>query len=279
MVKQYLPTSLDDALEYINEYNSTVISGGTDLMVQKRNWAETPPKFDKHIVYIFNLGELKFVKKTENNLLIGATTPIEDVLDHSDTPSLLKEAIGIMASPALRNLATIAGNIGNASPAGDTLPILYAYDALVVIESIDNTKIVPISEVILGPRKTILKSNEIITDIVIPLTHFDKTSFVKVGGRKADAISKVSFTGAVKIENDTVTDLRICFGAVGPTIVRNKEIENKYKDITIEQLKGSIDQLIGEYSEIIKPIDDVRSNKEYRKKVALNLLQDFIQNL
>ncbi len=279
MVKHFIPTTLAEALEFISCNETKIISGGTDLMVQRRNWAEIPPKFDKDVIYIFNLKELNYIKKTNSFLRIGATTPVSNVLEHQDTPKLLKEAISTMASPAIRNLATIAGNIANASPAGDTLPIMYLYNAQVKLESKDESRILPINEVILGPRKIALKTNEMITEILIPLDEFDKTSFTKIGGRKADAISKISFAGALNIVEDIVEDFRVCFGAVGPTVVRNVDIENRYRNISLIELKTNILNIAKEYDEIIKPIDDQRSTKEYRKQVAHNLLQDFIQNI
>ena len=279
MVKHYIPSTLTEALEYIFNNETKIISGGTDLMVQRRNWAETPPKFDKDVIYIFNLKELNYIKKTDSFLHIGATTPVSNVLEHHDTPKLLKEVIKIMASPALRNIATIAGNIGNASPAGDTLPVMYLYNAKIKLETKNASRILPINEVILGPRNTILGNNEMITEIIIPLDEFTKINFTKIGGRKADAISKISFTGAINVVDSIVEDFRICFGAVGPTVVRNTDIENKYKNISLTKLKAGIANIVQDYAKIVKPIDDQRSTKEYRKKVALNLLQDFIQNI
>ncbi|MBN2605667.1 MAG: FAD binding domain-containing protein, partial [Bacilli bacterium] len=194
-------------------------------------------------------------------------------------PLLLKEALQVMASPALRNLATLAGNIGNASPAGDTLPILYVLNAKVVVASINQERVVPIEEVIVAPRKLSLESNEIIKEIQIPLDTFSHILFEKVGGRKADAISKVSFTGASFIENNIVKDFRIAFGAVSPTILRKKEIEQKYIGLTKQELKQQKDQLIESYVSLIQPIDDQRSNKEYRKTVAINLFSHYIDSL
>ena len=167
----------------------------------------------------------------------------------------------------------------NASPAGDTLPILYVLDAAVLVKSKSGSYVVSVDEVITGPRRTSIAQNEIITEVIIPLTDFTSSQFTKVGGRKADAISKISFTSAIKVDEGVVTDLRLAFGAVGPTVVRHKKIEEKYINMTVNELKDSQTQLIKEYSEFIRPIDDQRSNKEYRKKVALNLLKNFVNNI
>lgn len=278
MVKHFIPSSLEEALKILHDHKVEIIAGGTDLMVQRRKWANTIPQFAE-TMNIMHLSELSFIEAKKNKLHIGATTSLTDILEHKETPELLKKTIEEIASPALRNIATIAGNIGNASPAGDTLPILYVLNAKVVLQSLNSKRTVPIAEVITGPRRTIIQKDELIKEIIIPLEKFTKTTFIKVGGRKADAISKLSFTGVVSIEDNTILDIRIAFGAVGPVIVRNKEIENTLIDMTSDQIKDKLDIILDSYSEIITPIDDQRSNKEYRKHVALNLLMDFLLDI
>jgi len=279
MVKNVIPASYSEALKLLNEDSYKLIAGGTDLMVQRRSWSETPPEFPENVLYIFNLEELKYIKEEDGYILIGSTTPVEDLLTNDLTPHLLKEAIGIMASPALRHMATIAGNIGNASPAGDTLPILYILDAIIVLESVEGVRELPINEIITGPRRHVIKENEIIKEIKLPISVFTNSAFEKIGGRKADAISKVSFTGAVNIKDDKVLDFRIAFGAVSATILRRKELEQKYIGLTKEELIGKVDDIVVDYDPFVRPIDDQRSNKEYRKTVALNLLRNFIETL
>lgn len=278
MVNHYIPETLQETLEILNRETVEIIAGGTDLMVQRRKWADTVPRFDSTI-NIFSIDELKYIKKVDSNLHIGSVTCLTEILENKYTPLLLKKSIYDIASPALRNVATIAGNIGNASPAGDTLPILYALNASVVLKSLSNERVLPIDEVITGPRKTVIKENELITEIIIPLERFTKIDFKKIGGRKADAISKISFTAAVKLDKDTIKDIRIVFGAVGPVMVRDKSIEARMINISKMELTEKIDRIIDDYSEIINPIDDQRSNKKYRKHVALNLLMDFLLNL
>lgn len=279
MVEHIIPNTLEEALEYMSIHPTTVIAGGTDLMVQRRNWASLPPLFERDVVYIFHLDELKHLTEDKQNVYIGATVPLSDIRKDSSVPELLHQAIDIIASPPLRNLATIPGNIGNASPAGDTLPVLYVYDALIRVSSIGKETIVPIEQLIIGPRKTILDNNELITEVIIPKESFTHVSFQKVGGRKADAISKVSFAGAATITNGIVKDIRIAFGAVGPTIVRNKDIESRICGERVDSLQDKLEDIKAMYSPFITPIDDQRSNRTYRHHVALNLLEEFIKNL
>jgi xanthine dehydrogenase FAD-binding subunit len=279
MVKQVIPKNLDEALEYLYDGSFQIVGGGTDLMVQKRSTAETPPLFTSNLLYAFHLDELKFVKKSEHCIHIGSMTSFETLLHHDDTPVIIKDVICDIASPAIRNLATLAGNIANASPAGDSLVPLYLLDAQIILLSKNQFRHIPIEKLIIGPRKTVISNDEIIKDIAIPRHEFTKYKWTKVGGRLADAISKVSFLGAVNIKNDLVLDFRIAFGAVYKTVIRNRDIEKEFKNISVQEFKNRHDEIIEKYDQCIIPIDDQRSNKEYRKKVALNMLSDFIKNL
>ncbi len=279
MVKHVIPKNVSEALNYLYDGDYKVIAGGTDLMIQKRNSAELPPNFNSNMLYAFNLEELKYVIKEEHQLRIGSMTSLETLLHHPDVPQLLKDVIMEMASPGIRNMATLAGNIANASPAGDSLVVLYLMDAIVVLSSIYQNRYLPVEKVISGPRKTVIQSNELIKEIIIPNHDVTKTSWVKVGGRQADAISKVSFAGAITIKDDKVVDLRIALGAISKTVVRDRNIEKLYRQETIAHLKDEVNNVLSHYKDIISPIDDQRSTKDYRIKVALNLIEDFINKL
>jgi len=279
MVKHTIPKNFDDAIDYLYQGDYQVIAGGTDLMIQKRNSADLPPLFNSNCLYVFNLEELKYVIKEEKQIRIGSMTSLEVLLHHPDVPQLLKDVIIEMASPGIRSVATLAGNIANASPAGDSLVALYLMDAIVVLSSMNQNRYLPIEKVILEQRKKCIQNNEIIKEIVIPVNEFTKATWVKVGGRRADAISKVSFCGAVTIQKGMVTEFRIALGAVYMTVIRNRQIEKLYKNMSVETVKNDASNILSHYQELIKPIDDQRSNKDYRNKVALNLIEDFIKNI
>ncbi len=279
MVRQVMPTTLNEALELLENENYVLFAGGTDLMVQNRSWSETPVAFKQSVMYLGMLSELDYIRKEEDYLAIGAMTSLETILHHPDTPEIMKAIISEMASPGIRNIATLAGNIGNASPAGDSLVGLYLLDGMLVLKNHHGERLIRIHDFILGPRKTALKGNELIAEIRIPHVVFSKTVFHKIGPRKADAISKLSFCGAYKLEQDIITDIRITFGAVYMTIVRNKELEQKMLCKTKQELLAMLDELVNDYDQLIQPIDDQRSSRIYRKQVALNLLQKFIREI
>ena len=129
MVEGYSPSTFEEALKILNEKDVIIYAGGTDLMVKNKNTTSLLPKFNKDLLYVGNLNELKEIKEDENKIKIGAACTLSSLLRVERIPEVLKEAIRHIASPAIRNMGTIGGNICNASPAGDTLPILYALDA------------------------------------------------------------------------------------------------------------------------------------------------------
>ncbi len=279
MIKACVPKTLSEALDLLNKDNYQLVAGGTDLLVQNHNLKTLPIDFKKNVMYIANIKELQGITEDENYIYIGSAEPLQRILDHPSIPSLLKDTIKEMASPAIRHTGTIGGNIANASPAGDTLVPLYLMNALLEIKSVDNTRKVDIKNFIKGVRKIDLAENEIITKVILDKIQFTKAVFKKVGSRKSDTISKLSFAGAVTLVDNKVIDLRFAFGAVNVTAVRRPEIECQYINLKLKKVKANINKIIKQYEPFIKPIDDQRSNKEYRKEVSLNLLRDFIENI
>ena len=278
MIKQFVPNSLKEALEILSTNNCYIMSGGTDLMVQKHKSSGLLPVFDKDILYVANLKELDYIKEDKKNIYVGAETRYIEMLESPLIPVEFKQVISEIASPAIRNMATMAGNIANASPAGDTLVPLNLFNASVVLQSKTKKREVLVKDFILGVRKIDRHPDEMIVEIIIPKTDL-KTSYTKVGGRKAESITKISFMGGYKVEDGIVKDLRIAFGSVSIKVVSSLEIEQKYTGISANELRARIDDIVNEYDWLVKPITDQRSTKEYRKKVAFNLLRDFLKKV
>lgn len=274
-----IPKSLKEALEFLQEKPYTIIAGGTDLMVQKRGWSSTNPEFKQPVLFIANLAELNYVKVDSKAIFIGATTTLSTLLNHPSIPDIYKDALFEMASVGIRNSATIAGNIANASPAGDSLPVLYALNAVVVVQNIERKREIAIKDFITGVRKITLQEDEMITEIIIPKDVFTHRKWVKVGGRRADAISKISFVGLANIKNKKIIDFRIALGAVAPTVVRQEKIEAQCIGKTVEELQNNIEDIVAQYQQFIVPITDQRSTKAYREQISHNIIVDFIKSL
>ena len=276
MVDGYLPKDLGEALKILSEKDVTVYAGGTDLMVRNKNVTSLLPKFNNDLLYIGNLRELKEIKESADKLEIGAVCTLSTLLRINGIPEVLKESIRQIASPAIRNIGTIGGNICNASPAGDTLPVLYALDAKLKLTSENSSREVGINDFILGPRRIFLEKHEILESIIIPKAEFNRTYYEKVGARKASAISKLSFVGVAQIEDEIVKDIRIAIGSVAPKIVRVKEAEDLLIGNNLEDMKSKVKEINDIYSKYVVPIDDQRSTAVYRKTVALRLIQYFL---
>lgn len=274
-VDGYIPKTINAALQILNSENVIVYAGGTDLMVRYKNETSLLPKFDKNILYIGQIDELKKVYENNEEIVIGAGCTLASLLRNEHVPEILKKAIRGAASPAIRNMGTIGGNICNASPAGDTLPVLYSLNSRcsVISEGLERT--INIEDFIYGPRRTVLEKNEMLKSITIPKENFNIVHYEKVGARKASAISKLSFAGLCNVENGRVQNLRISFGAVGATVVRLKEAENLIIGREINTLDKFIKEAIELYDKNINPIDDQRSTAQYRKIVVMNLIKYF----
>jgi xanthine dehydrogenase FAD-binding subunit len=269
---------LDQTLSQLNREECTIMAGGTDVMVLHKSGRGVPLKLPKPLVFIDHLSELKRVFQNQKDLHIGACCTYSELLEHPLIPVPLKNAIKTIAAPAIRNRGTLGGNICNASPAGDTLPLLYVYNAKLLLRSVNGDRIVAISDFIQGPRRVQRFHNEIVTEIVLPsvLEEGAHVVFEKVGNRNADAIAKVGFAGYIRINDARIEDVRFAFGAVGPTMVRSIDIERKLVGKTIPLANADIAQVVAAFDKIIRPIDDQRSTATYRKTVALNLLRYFL---
>jgi CO/xanthine dehydrogenase FAD-binding subunit len=277
-ITAYRFDSLDETLKRMNKENCAIIAGGTDVMVLHKNRRGVPPNIPKPIVFIDHLSELKTVYQNQKDLHIGACCTYSELLEHPLISAALKKAMKEIAAPAIRNRGTLGGNICNASPAGDTLPLLYVYNAKLRLRSVNGDRTLSVSDFIQGPRRVQRFENELVTEIILPsvLEEGAHVVFEKVGNRNADAIAKVTFAGYIRLNKDRIADIRFSFGAVGPTMVRSIDIEKKLIGKTIPLADADINKVMKEFDQLIKPIDDQRSTAAYRKIVALNLLRYFL---
>ena len=277
MIQHYIPSNLNEALEILSKHNCFILAGGTDLMVQKHVSTGVLPHFEKDILYVMNLKELDYINlDSDKNIHVGASTRFIEIEESPLVPEIYKKVIREIASPNIRNMATMAGNIANASPAGDSIVPLVLNDADVVLVSVNGERTVSVNDFILGVRKIDRKPDEMIKEIVLKpqeLNYFYK----KVGSRKAESITKVSFLGAYRVEDGIIKDFRVAFGSVAIKVVRNTKVEKKYIGKSVKELK--VNQVVQDYAKLIAPITDQRSNKEYRHKVAMNLLKKFLVDL
>lgn len=276
-----IPSNLAEAIDALATNDYTVFAGGTDLSVRYKTSAGAPVAYPHSLLIISRLTELKKIEKKDICLEIGACATYADILANADVPNILKSAVLSIGGPAIRNMGTIGGNICNGSPAGDSLPPLYALDAVVRLEKKGEAREMPLSEFITGPGKTLRERDELLTLIRIPSLPADTAAaFRKTGMRRSMTISKCS-VAAVRIGPATAPkEIRIAFGAVGPRVVRNLEAERKLLALA-QKKKGKLtaDDFLTLYDSAISPIDDQRSTAEYRKRTVITVAWEMITTL
>lgn len=265
----FYPKTLEDALVAKSENPNLVpYAGGTDWMVTRRE--NTP------LLFLGYIPSLREINETDDEIVLGSCCSYTQLLESDVVPAFLKQSVIEVASPAIRNLGTLGGNICNASPAGDTLPVLYTLDARVRLASAKGKRELPISSFILGVRKIDLESDELLESIIIPRLTLTHTYYKKVGARSAVAIAKASFAAGMRVQDGVVAAIPISFGSVSVTMVRRPEIESILIGKTPAEIRSMKDAIVSMYEPYIRPIDDQRSTAEYRKKVCLSLLDDFL---
>jgi CO/xanthine dehydrogenase FAD-binding subunit len=276
MVKAYRPVNLAEALEIRSKEKTIVFAGGSDLMVKHRTWSGVVPDFSYPLLLIGHLEQLQGISVKNNILEIGAACTLTQILNDVRVPDCIKLPISQMASPSIRNIGTIGGNICNSSPAGDALPMLYALDAGLKIQTKNSTYSVGIADFITGPGQNKLKSDEILSQIIISLPDYNCCLYRKVGSRKANSISKLSFYGLARTNTTHIHEVKIAMGAVSPTVIRSHEAETLLKGTERSQIPQLLNEILTYYDNLLNPIDDLRSAGEYRKKVSLQLLEYFL---
>lgn len=256
------PRSLKHALAVLRDEERVIpLAGCTDLYVLM-NMGSTP---GTRFLNLWPLDELRGIRQEGARLSIGALTTFTEIMQsraiRSRVPMLVSAASDIGAVQ-IQNRGTIGGNVANASPAGDTLPVLAAAEAEVVLRSANGTRRVPFCQFYTGYRATARRADEIIAAVEIPPIE-GRQWFRKVGTRAAQAISKVVMA-AVRSERP-----RIALGSVAPTVVRLVKTE------ALLAAGGSIEDAQQALQTEISPIDDIRSTAEYRRWVAARLLDAF----
>jgi CO/xanthine dehydrogenase FAD-binding subunit len=274
------PPTLSDALRMLKDEPGVwkPFAGGTDLMVL----LEAGKLNHKRYLNLSRFAGLRgILVSSPESVTVGALTTYTDILHSSllcaEFP-LLARAAQETGSVATQNRGTLGGNIVNASPAADSPPALLICNADLELVSSGASRWVSYASFHTGYKTTILHPEEIVARIRLPRDGRQwQQVYRKVGTRKAQAISKVCFAGACVTENGRVVEARVAFGSVSPVPMRCPHVEallagERVRPALIEECRR---KLLSE----IAPIDDVRSTREYRQRVAQNLLDEFLRSL
>jgi xanthine dehydrogenase small subunit len=271
------PRTLFEAYERLAAGPARPIAGGTDMMVAITG--ELGPIPDR-MLDLSRVEELRGISLEQGALLLGARTTYTEIrrstLCREHLPALV-EAAATIGAAQIQNRGTLGGNIANASPAGDTLPVLLAADAVVLVGGQRGEREVGIADFFVDYRKTALALDELILQVRIPLPRGRSLRFRKVGTRRAQAISKVVMALAwQELGVAGWRDVRLALGSVAATPIRASATETVLEGArpTPEVADLAAETLAGE----LQPIDDVRSTAEYRRTVAARVLHRLLRD-
>lgn len=267
----HIPLTIAEALNQISQYGEKgkVFAGGTDLLVSMKKREVVP----EHLINLKDVGELKGIKYDKaEGITIGALTTIGDI-ERSDIVRgkfrPLWDAVKVMAAPQVRNLGTIGGNLCSAVPSADTAPPLIALGASLKLTGIDKERKVPVEDFFKGPGESVLKPDEILTEIFIPnLPEKSGGAYIKMMRRNAMDLALVGVAVYMRLDEKgkACKDARIALGAVAPTPIRapgaERTLINKNVDENLAEEAGKI------ASQEASPISDIRASKEYRREMV-----------
>jgi len=276
---EYLtPTKIEEAASLVAKYKreASVIAGGTDLVAMMKDKVVTP----RYLIDIRRISGLDYIRYDEGQgLRIGALTSIATIERASIVKEkyvALHEATQWFGTTQVRNMATIGGNICRSAPSADTAPPLLVFDSVVKLCGAKGERTIPLEDFLTGPGENALK-DEILTEIKVPAPKGPcQTGFKKLA-RSAEDLAKANCAVRIVVTDGKCEDIAIALGAVAPTPIRARRVEEIFKGKTID------DDIIGEASERvfedIAPITDVRSDVEYRTYICKILIKRLVTRL
>jgi CO/xanthine dehydrogenase FAD-binding subunit len=273
------PGSLSAVLDLLAEAPGewTPIAGGTELMVAHAAGRLTSQK----LVSLWGVRELRFIEANPETISIGAASTFHDLRAHAGIAfelPLLAKASSWIGSIANQSRATVGGNLVNGSPAADSSPALLVYDAEIELVSARGSRRIPYATFHTGYKSNAMTADELLFAIHLPLRFTRHKQYLrKVGTRRAMAISKVALAAIALIDGGVVSEIRLAAASLAAFPARLYETEAALlgKPLDAHTMDGAREALAAE----AKPIDDIRSTAQYRKRVACNLLDEFLLEL
>ena len=265
--KYISPKTKEQVLEILKEEkeNACLVAGCTIVLPNIRD----KKIVSKVLVDISDIKELKGISEEQDKIYIGPLTTIAELVNSEfilKEVNVLHQAAEQFADPIVRNSATIGGNLVDASPAADMAVPLLALDAILKIESFEQKRDVQLKDFFIGPERTVLREDEMINGIEFESSNINKNGcFIKLGLRKAMAITIASIAVNLEVKKNKITKVRIAMGSVAPTPIRLTATEEFLKDKEVNEL---IKKAINKVREEVNPISDIRASEEYRRYVS-----------
>ena len=269
----FAPKTINEVLDLLSRYssNAKVLAGGTDLLVKMKMRLVEP----KYIINIKEVEELSYIRDEGEVVKIGALTRWRQLekseLIKKSFPALY-DAVKVMGGTQIRNMATVGGNLCNASPAADSAPPLMVLNAKLVLASKRGEREVTTTQFFKGPGKTVMEPDELLKEVIIPKPEEGVGSaFIKVA-RTATDLAKISAATALKVEDNKIAMVRIAIGSAAPTPVRTPKTEEALLGQPFKPsiIREKVRTVVNE----ISPIDDVRSTAFYRREVSKVIVED-----
>lgn len=270
------PKSIEELVEYLDQYKGDcrILAGGTDLLVNLRSGKVRC----KYLISLKKVGKLTSeIQIQKGSLVIGALATMSDLHRHEAVqkyfPALGKAAY-ILGSQQIRNQATLAGNLCNASPAAETATPLLIYDARIKVRGLGESREIHIGDFFAGPGKTTLKPNEIVTEVILPIPEIPRKSiYERISRRNGVDLAIINLSMSI----DESKNLRLAYGSLGPVPYRPAKTEEAIG----QYLDGQIDEqaLHTVIENNISPISDFRSSAEYKVEMIKLLTSKMIAQL
>lgn len=274
----FRPETLEEALQDLAQEGSRPLAGGTDLL----NAIKTNQLRPRRLVWVLGIRELASIRSDGGVLRIGAGVRLSDVEAHREVLTrfpALAEAINVIGGTQVRNMATLAGNLCNASPGADTPPILLALGAEVELVGAGQAgmqrRLLPLGGFFTGPKRTVLRPGELLAEVRLPAPPRGSGAAFRRVARVSLDIAKINCAAFIARDGQTISEARVALGSVAPTPVRAPAVE--------ALLKGArggarlFQEAAARVGEDIAPIDDVRSTAQYRREIAAVLVREALE--
>ncbi len=267
----FRPTALAELLDFKAKEGSKarILDGGSNVLVYINEGSIAGGT----LVDVKSLEAIKGIEERDGRLEIGAGELIADIMDSDlirKKVPFLREVLQKFANPLVRNMATLAGNIADSSPIGDTIPPLLVLEAEVVAASARGERVILLEEFFTGPGQNVLIDDEVILKVRFPLPTKGRGGHIKLGLRRGTSCSVASAAVWVAADKKQVQDIRIALGGVAPTPIRARKTEEAFKGQSLDW--DRIAELSERVMEEVSPITDVRGSAEYRRQVSAGLL-------
>lgn len=268
VIRYAKPTTVEEALALLGEDRWRILAGGTDFYP-----AQGAKPFRDNVLDINALAELRGIAETDDHWRVGARTTWTDIVRQPLPPAFdaLKAGAREVGSVQIQNVASIAGNLCNASPAADGVPALLALDADVELRSLKAVRHLPLGEFILGNRRTALQPDEMVTAIRVPKrSAAGSSAFVKLGARRYLVISIAMAAARLVVENGVIAEAAIAVGSCSAVARRLAGVEATLRGRPIDE--ALVDAVLSAAYDELSPIADVRGSAEYREQAAREIV-------